>query len=149
MELFFLRHGDAQPGGERPLTPKGREQARHVGEKLAALGLEFQAIYTSPLLRAKQTAELVGQALGLQPQVSELLDSGATIANMAQLVPPAGPRTRVLLVGHEPDLSTAIGLLIGGGAVAMKKASLARVECDKVAPGRGTLRWLLTPDLVG
>jgi phosphohistidine phosphatase len=150
MELFFLRHGDAQPGGARPLTPKGREQTLQVCKKLAGLGLDLRAIYTSPLLRARQTAEVAGKALGLEPEVSDGLDSGATISDVAQLVPVgAGPRTRVMLVGHEPDFGTIIGQLIGGGAVQMKKSGVARVECDKLAPGRGVLKWLLTPDLVG
>ena len=148
MELFFLRHGDAQPDGERPLTSKGREQTLYVCEKLAELGLDLEAIYTGPVLRARQTAEVAGTAFGLEPQVSDWLDSGATISDVAQLVKGAGPHARVMLVGHEPDFSTIIGLLIGGGAVQIKKSGLARVECDKVAPGRGTLRWLVTPDLV-
>jgi phosphohistidine phosphatase len=148
MELFFLRHGDALPDGERPLSPRGREQTLHLCEKLAEMSLSLQAIHTSPLLRARQTAEVAGTALGLQPQVSEWLDAGATVSDIAQLVQGLGAHARVMLVGHEPDFSTIVGLLIGGGAVQMKKSGLARVECDKVAPGRGTLKWLVTPDLV-
>ena len=150
MELLFLRHGEAEAGGARPLTPKGRAETRRVCARLAELGLEVRTIYTSPLLRAKQTAEVAGKALGREPQVSDLLDSGATLAKVEELVPRGlGPRTRVMLVGHEPDFSTIIGLLIGGGAVEMKKSGLARVECDKVEPGRGVLKWLITAELVG
>ena len=149
MDIYFLRHGDAASGGERPLTDKGRKQGKTVANALNDLGLEVDAIYTSPLVRARQTAEIAGDALGVEPRVSDLLDSGATLDEIAKLLAGCGPDDRVMLVGHEPDFSAIVGQLIGGGRVEMKKAGVARIECSRIAPESGVLKWLLTPKVMG
>lgn len=147
MELYFLRHGDALSAEPRPLSDEGAEEVRTVAERLKALGLRPDAILTSPLVRAQQTAQIVGEVLGVEPQVSELLDGGARLEDIAEAVAAHRRAKSLLLVGHEPDLSRAIGRLTGG-AVDMKKAGLAWVDCERVEDGAGVLKWLAPPKLM-
>ena len=133
--IWFLRHGDAADGHDdfaRELTEKGERQSRVAGEALAALGVELEACLTSPRVRAAQTAELACDALGLEPEQTPELSGG----DFDPLALTAG-RGNILLVGHEPDFSRAIGDLTGA-RVEMKKGGLAAVD-------GGTLVALLRP----
>lgn len=147
MELYFLRHGDALSAEPRALSEEGADEGRMVAERLKALGLRPDAILSSPLVRAQQTAQIVGEVLGIEPQVSDLLDSGARLEAIAQAARAHRRAERLLLVGHEPDFSGAIRRLTGG-AVDMKKAGIARVDCDRVEDGAGVLKWLAPPKLM-
>ncbi len=154
MKLYFLRHGiaeDAVPpmrDAERKLTEEGIREMEGVGRGLQALGLDFDQILTSPLVRARETAEIAARALGREDRlrVCPNLASGARFGDLQRALEDLPSRSRVLLVGHEPDLSTLISDLIGGGAVRMKKASLAMVDAMHVEPDAGELRWLLTAE---
>jgi phosphohistidine phosphatase len=133
--IWFLRHGDAADGSpdfDRPLTDKGERQSRDAGAALAALGVEFDICLTSPRVRARETARLACEPLGLEPVLEERLQGGHF--DPAEL---AAGLANVLLVGHEPDFSDAIAELTGG-RVDMKKGGLAGVE-------ERTLRVLLRP----
>ena len=145
MLIYFLRHADAVPEHPRPLSDQGRKQMVKVAALLKRLQIELDALYTSPLLRAKETAAFVAEALGIEAHVTDLLDAGTTVRRLAELLSDAGPNARAMVVGHEPDFSEMISSLIGGGDVDVKKASLALVECDRVAPAGGFLRWLIPP----
>jgi phosphohistidine phosphatase len=157
MEIHFLRHGPAgpaAPGGgardrERPLTPEGSLLVASVGQGLRRLGLRFDAIASSPLLRARQTADLIADALGERERVlvTDALSMGFSLGDLAELVKAHRTAERFLLVGHEPDLSCVAGELIGGGCLRFRKASIARVDLDEVSPGAGRLRWLLEPEM--
>jgi phosphohistidine phosphatase len=153
-ELLLLRHGIAeerleeQEDGQRRLTPEGRERAAQVIERLAALDLSCDLVLSSPLVRARQTAELV-VAGGLAPE----LELAAALAPLADPLPllerwlgPLSPRPgwkRLALVGHDPDLSTLASLLIGvpmsqaPQALQLKKAGVALLQWS--APPAGTL----------
>lgn len=166
MKLYIMRHGRAEDretwGGddaERPLTDEGAVRTLAAGRGLAALGLQFDAILSSPYTRAKGTAELIAPAFGLPVRLEPALAPGATLEHVATLLAAQADANALLLVGHEPDLSTIIGELIAGGkgaAVAMKKSGCARIDLqgralrhattapDKLA-GAGVLVWLLTP----
>jgi phosphohistidine phosphatase len=123
--IWFLRHGDAEDGDDdfaRELTQKGERQSRAAGEALAALGVELEACLTSPLVRAVQTAELACEALGLEPEKATELSGG----NFDPHSVTAG-RVNVLLVGHEPDFSRAVGDLTGA-RIEMKKGGIAAVD---------------------
>lgn len=133
--IWFLRHGEAEdtsPDFERELTDKGRRQARDAGSALAALGVELELCLASPRVRARDTAVLACQALGIEPTIEERLTGGP----FDPLELTAG-LDDVLLVGHEPDFSDAIAELTGA-RVDMKKGGLAAVE-------EHTLRVLLRP----
>src|SRR5688572_22782487 len=121
MKLFFLRHGiaeDPRPGlgdSGRRLTAGGIEEMRGVGRGLRTLGLAFDAILTSPLPRARETAEIAAAALGLEDRlrVEDRLGCGCRFADLERLLRDQAPRGRVLLVGHEPDMSYLVGALTG------------------------------------
>jgi phosphohistidine phosphatase len=134
--IWLLRHGDAEdgsPDSERPLTEKGREQARAVGAALKALGVELDACMTSPKVRAAETARLACEPLGVEPELEPKLAGGPFDAEALA----AGLGDDVLLVGHDPDFSMAVHALTGA-QVRMKKGGLAGVE-------KGELMVLLRP----
>ncbi len=160
MNLYLMRHGIAVPGdqsgtesdGARPLTPKGIKRMRRVARGLRRLGISFDALLTSPLLRARQTAEIVADALDLETQLealSELAPENSVdhiISGLARF----HDRDHVLLVGHQPLLGHLFSFLISGKnisfTVELKKGGLCRIEIDGVPPGApGTLHWFLTP----
>jgi phosphohistidine phosphatase len=124
--LWLLRHGDAEdgsPDSERPLTDKGRQQARAVGAALKALDVELDACLTSPKVRAVETARLACEPLGVEPQLEPKLAGGPFDAEALA----AGLGDDVLLVGHDPDFSMAVHSLTGA-QVRMKKGGLAGIQ---------------------
>ena len=135
--IWLLRHGDAaegSPDAERPLTDKGREQSRAAGAALKALGIEIDACMTSPKVRAADTARLACEQLGgVEPQLEPKLSGGPFDAEALA----AGLGDNVLLVGHDPDFSTAVHDLTGA-QVRMKKGGMAGVD-------RGELIVMLRP----
>jgi phosphohistidine phosphatase len=135
--IWLLRHGDAaegSPDAERPLTEKGREQSRAAGAALKAFGVELDACLTSPKVRAAETARLACEQLGdTEPQLEPKLAGGPFDAEALA----AGLGDDVLLVGHDPDFSSAVHSLTGA-QVRMKKGGLAGVD-------RGELIVLLRP----
>ena len=123
--LWLLRHGDAEdgsPDAARPLTEKGERQARAAGEALAALGVEIEACFTSPKVRARDTARLACEALGIEPIEEDALAGGRFDAREL-----AAGFDEVLLVGHDPDFSDAVTELTGA-RVQMKKGGLAGID---------------------
>jgi len=134
--LWLLRHGDAadgSPDAERPLTEKGKDQARAAGRALKKLGVQPAACLTSPKLRAADTARIACEPLGIEPQLEPKLAGGPFDAEALA----AGLGDDVLLVGHDPDFSMTVHSLTGA-QVRMKKGGLAAVE-------KGELKALLRP----
>jgi phosphohistidine phosphatase len=129
MQLYLVRHAEAA-GGEpdelRPLTPTGREQARSLGERLRDSGVRPDAILTSPLLRARETAALLGRELGLDAVPDERLAPGATADAVASAV--AGRGETVIAVGHQPDCSRIAGALTGGPEPDFPPAGSVEIE---------------------
>jgi phosphohistidine phosphatase len=133
-QLWLLRHGDAEPHGarhdaDRRLTAKGEKQARMAGEALARLGLEFAAVYTSPRVRARDTAHLAAEALKADPLIHQPLSAGFDADEARALLAAAGDGARVLLVGHEPDFSQTVHDLTGA-RIDLKKGGIAGVRVD-------------------
>lgn len=165
MQLYLLRHGIAGQHGdphypnddERPLTKKGRKKITDEVAGLQDLGVNPDLILSSPLTRAKETAEIVAEGLGrrdclviydglaAQTPTEDLLaaiESYLTVAQREQL-----ETLQVMLVGHEPNLSQAAAELSGGlGEIWLRKGGLIRVDLDALQSPRGTLRWLLEPE---
>jgi phosphohistidine phosphatase len=156
--LILMRHaeaGHADPGRwpddrQRPLTEEGRREHGAVAGALRRMGVRFERLLTSPLARARETAEITARAFGgrLAPEPTELLgdraEPASTLAGLAALEGGA-----LLCVGHEPTLSRLAALLIapdGGARIEMAKSGVAVIECaGPVAPGRGLLRMHLRP----
>ena len=104
MRLYLVRHAKAAPGEPdelRALTPEGRRAARALGERLAADGVTPDALLSSPLLRARETAAEIGRATGVEPETDERLGFGATAAGLREAI--AGRGETVVTVGHQPD----------------------------------------------
>jgi phosphohistidine phosphatase len=145
-QLWLLRHGEAEPHGGKPdelreLTERGRDQSRAAGQALHALGVEVHMAFTSPKVRARQTAELACAALGVEPVDEDALAEGFDGSAALELMAAPGPDQRVLVVGHEPDFSQVVYDLTGG-RVDFKKGGLAAVRLDG---SRGELIVLLRP----
>jgi phosphohistidine phosphatase len=137
-QLWLLRHADAEPHGSREdsarrLTERGEHQARAAGVAIARLGASFDAILYSPKARAEQTAELAADAWEESQrerlEVYPPLAGGFDAAQALETLSGYGPEARVMLVGHEPDLSMLAGALTGG-RVNLKKGGLAVVRLD-------------------
>lgn len=126
--IWLLRHADAEdahgrPDAERPLTEKGRGQARAAGLALRALGAPLDACLASPLVRARDTALLACEPLGLEVQLAAELAGGRFDPERVA----AGFGTDVLLVGHNPDMAQAV-YDCTGARVRMRKGALAGID---------------------
>jgi phosphohistidine phosphatase len=122
--IWLLRHAEAEPGSPdeaRPLTKKGEQQARTAGKALAKLGVKFDICLTSPRVRAEDTARLACEFLDVEVRIERRLNGGPF--DPEEL---AAGLDEVLLVGHDPDFSTAVHDLTGA-QVRMKKGGLAAV----------------------
>jgi phosphohistidine phosphatase len=145
-QIWFLRHGEAEPHDarsdfDRELTERGREQARSAGRALAALKVEFQLAFTSPKVRARDTALLACREVGIEPVEHEALASGFEAREALALLAAAGGEQRILVVGHEPDFSRVVGDLTGA-RVDFKKGGVAGVRVEGAG---GELIVLLRP----
>jgi len=146
MDLYLLRHaeaGEAPHDEDRELTEHGHKQARAVASGLTALAPRLDALLCSPLARAIQTANPVATALRLSIEQVDALASGRTAGEVLDDLARRGGSNRVLLVGHEPQLSQ-LALHLTGGRVHMRKAMLARIDALTLDPPDGTLEWLLS-----
>ena len=159
MRLYFFRHGPAMsraewdgPDAERPLTDQGAALTRHVSQRMASMGLQIDAILTSPYARALQTAQILDEVLGstgLLKLESRLEPARFTRASLDAMLSEHHGTAGVVLIAHEPSMTAVIADLIGGGDLVLKKAGLARVDID--APGAtstAALRWLFPPKLL-
>ena len=146
-QVWFLRHGDAEPHGARPdaerrLTDKGERQSRAAGAALAKLGFEFDAVLTSPRVRALDTAKLAIKELGGgEPVVHEPLSGGFDRGDVDELLAGFEDESCLVLVGHEPDFSEVIRDLTGG-RIDLKKGGVAGVRIERRT---GELLALLRP----
>jgi phosphohistidine phosphatase SixA len=154
-ELYLLRHAHAGsaanwdgPDAERPLSPKGRRQAQQLGAFLAERAFAPDAIVSSPKLRARQTAQVVADAIGIAVTIDERLGRPLELDDVADLVARAGG-TSIVLVGHDPDFSELCAAFAGAQYLPMKKGAMARIDLAvPIAAGNGVLRWMVTPDLL-
>ena len=126
MRLFLVRHAEAAPGEPddlRPLTPVGRDTARELGTRLAVE--QPEAVLTSPLLRARETAAAIAGATGAELRIDERLAPGATASGVLEAV--AGAGGTVVTVGHQPDCSE-IAYALGAATVDFPPAGTATIE---------------------
>ena len=159
MTLYILRHGPAEneppPGGDdgaRRLTARGREKVREAASGIRTLQLKFDAILTSPLPRAAETAELVAAAYSGSPvpEVFPALSTGMSPADTVAALKPYERHDHLMIVGHEPGLSGLASLLLTGSANSvsfdLKKAGMIALELhDGIERGGAHLLWVLTP----
>ncbi|MBN1477039.1 phosphohistidine phosphatase SixA [Candidatus Sumerlaeota bacterium] len=163
MRLYVVRHGIAvdrlspsvTSDAERWLTEEGKTKTLAVAEGLEALGVKVDVILTSPLVRARQTAEILTEVLEPTGGLVETgaLEPGFSMTELCEVLMAQGPPESAMIVGHEPDLSELISTLVWGddrGEVEMKKAGCALLEIDALPPSEAgvTLRWLIPPKVL-
>ncbi len=163
MKLHVLRHGEAvdrddpryPSDAERPLTPKGIRRTRMLARVLRRMGITFDVILSSPLVRARETAEIIERSMRLQGRLDltgHLAPSGDLDPLVDRLNGLRPNPESILLVGHEPDSSRLISLLCTGGSqlsVTLKKGGLCRMDVTSLRAGRcASLEWLMTPRLI-
>jgi phosphohistidine phosphatase len=158
-ELYLIRHGLAEERGDawpddnkRPLTDEGISRMRKAARGLARLGVTVDVVLSSPLVRARQTAEIVAAGLNPRPtlvNIDSLAPDGSYAAIVADLEK-HGRKTRIALVGHEPAVGELAARLIGSRhPLELKKGAVCRIDLDEIPPGGpGHLRWLLTPKIL-
>ncbi len=159
-ELYILRHAPAVPRGspeypldaDRPLTREGIAKMELIAQALAAFDLGLEFILSSPYVRAKQTAQIAADALGLRKQLGfseHLASEGPPQKLIEELQRDHRTRASVMLVGHEPYLSEFVALLMSGDpqtGLRLKKGGVCKLSLTELRFGRcATLEWLLTP----
>ena len=158
-ELYLIRHGLAEERGEawpddskRPLTEEGISRLKKESRGLTKIGVSFDIVLTSPLVRARQTAEIIAAGLDPRPHlanVDSLSPDGSYAALMADLAKHSR-RERIALVGHEPSIGELSARLIGSRhPLPFRKGAICCIELDSMPPGGpGNLKWFLTPRLL-
>lgn len=158
MIVYFLRHANA---GERLSSPKkdekrgldkeGIEQCGYVGRALAAMDIQVEAVISSPLKRATQTASLVGNEMGYEGKlhIDPALRPSAGFADFRRLLDKFSKCDAVMVVGHNPNLSEFLGRVISSNgceaATDLRKGAVARVDLRRTS---GSLQWVMTPKML-
>jgi phosphohistidine phosphatase len=158
-ELHLIRHGLAEERGDawpddtkRPLTEQGMARLRRSARALARLGTIVDVVLTSPLVRTRQTAEIMAAAFSPHPSLTNVdaLAPGGTPPAIAAEIEKQNRRHRILIVGHEPGLGELAAWLIGArNPIEFKKGGICRIDVDgSTLRGGGALRWMLTPKIL-
>jgi len=161
MQLYIVRHGIAidredpkcPPEAERYLTEEGVEKTKQVAEAVAALGIQAELMFSSPYVRATQTAAIFASELEYSKQKIRRTDSllpgaepGAFLRELAR----EKDVSTVLCFGHAPHVDGLLAAAVGASRhiTSMKKAGVALVELKRLSPPNGQLVWLITPKLI-
>lgn len=162
MNLYIIRHAiavdegtsDYESDSERPLTDKGRKKMRQIAKALRNLGVEFDLILSSPYVRARETAEILADVFKMKKKIL-FSDNLIPMGNPELLITEVNEKYSVnslVVVGHEPHLSTLVGLLVAENAkidVTLKKGGVCYLSADDLhQEHRATLEWLLTPGIL-
>jgi phosphohistidine phosphatase len=162
MELYVLRHAIAlsaaeagvSQDSERPLSDEGREKMKAIADAFKKISLEVDLVLSSPYVRARETAILAHDRMGKESclEFSTALASGQDPRHiLAELKQRFKETKRIMIVGHEPDLSNLIARItsLGRLRLEMKKAGLAKIEITELQPElKGNLEWLLPPKVM-
>jgi phosphohistidine phosphatase len=158
-ELYFVRHGLAEERGDawpddtkRPLSDDGISRMRKAARGLARVGVCVDVVLTSPLVRTRQTAEIVAAALDPRPSIvniESLAPDGGYAGVIADLEKHAR-KSRIALIGHEPTIGEIAARLIGSRhPIEFKKGAVCRIDVEDLPPaGPGQLRWLMPPRIL-
>ena len=152
MRILLLRHGIAEDAGPgtghrdepRPLTEEGADRMRRAAAGIARLRLGIEEVVTSPLVRCRQTAEIVAAAVGLEAREDARLRPGTELEAVADILSELPGAGCVLFCGHQPDMSGIVAELTGGMAE-FRRGSLAVIEAELPRPRAGVLRALYPP----
>jgi phosphohistidine phosphatase len=162
MNLYLIRHAIAVDGGtaeyeqdsQRPLTDKGKKKMVQIAKGLHAIGADFDLILSSPYVRAKETAEIVADVFKMKKDVAlsdNLIPTGDPDLLIAEINEKYSADS-IVLVGHEPNLTALVSLLVSenaGVGITLKKGGVCRLSADDLHHSRkATLEWLLTPGIL-
>jgi len=154
MKLYFLRHAQALEGVDdaaRPLSAHGKKEAREMGRFLRHAAIEFDAAYCSPLVRAKQTADIVLDLCGAAPlEIVDALLNETSERQFGKWLENLAESKHVLLVGHAPSLAERVRCLVGiskADGLKLPKGALACVETQDRRTA--SLKFLIAPKLLG
>jgi len=158
-ELYLIRHGIAEERGDawpddskRPLTDDGIDRLRMSARGLARLGVTLDVVLTSPLVRTRQTADVVASAFNPKPPIvlAESLAPSGSYDQVLTDLEKQSKRTRIALVGHEPGIGQLAARLLGcRRAIEFKKGAVCRIDMESFPPaGSGALRWFATPRIL-
>jgi phosphohistidine phosphatase len=157
--LYLIRHGIAEERGDawpddrkRPLSADGVKKLRRSGRGLARFVTRLDIILTSPLVRARQTAEIVASGFETRPVIVNLdaLAPGGSAASILSALQTHTRRVSIALVGHQPDMGHLAARLIGARrGIDFKKGAVCRIDVQTLPPVRpGALRWFVTPGIL-
>jgi phosphohistidine phosphatase len=158
-ELYLIRHGLAEDRGDawpddakRPLTEEGMSRLKKIARGLSRLGVSIDTVLTSPLVRTRQTAEIIAGGLDSRPTVvnADSLAPEGTFAAVVADLEKHSRKPRIALVGHEPAIGELAARLIGSRhALEFKKGAVCRIDVEDLPPnGPGDLRWFLPPGVM-
>jgi phosphohistidine phosphatase len=159
-EVYLIRHGlaaersdDYPDDSKRPLTSQGITKLRQEAQALDDLGVSFDLILTSPLVRTRQTADTFAETMKSKPTVTPidaLAPAGTPAAVIQELGKHARNKRSLALVGHEPDIGELAARLIAArNPLPFKKGAICRIDFDVLPPkGSGHLIWFLPPKVL-
>lgn len=159
--MYMMRHGialDRLGGGitsdsQRPLTDEGREETRMVAHALKKIGVRADLVVSSPLIRARQTGEIISEVIGggQKLEITDALAPAGSTSSLYKFMKQFTKVEEVFFVGHEPDIGRLVATLIWAGPevdIPFKKAGVCRVDVVDLPPTiPGTLKWSLTPKI--
>lgn len=156
MKLYFMRHSDAEQGADdaaRRLTSKGEQESELIGQFLAKAGIVFDKAYSSPLVRAIQTCEIVLKIINLsnpiKPEITEKLLNETKQEEFEDWLRTLTGNKKILLVGHSPSLDERVSNLLscrGMMAIKMPKSAVICIDSDNGVDG--TLEFCITPKIL-
>ena len=158
MNLYLIRHAiaveESEDDSQRPLTDKGKKKMRQIAKGLRALGVEFDLILSGPYVRAVETAEVLADVFKMKKEVQfseNLIPAGSPESLIAELNEKYTSDS-IALVGHEPFLSSLIGLLVADNPnadITLKKGGVCSLSADDLHhTHKATMDWLLTPGIL-
>lgn len=148
MRLYFMRHGDAVNMADsdhaRPLSKAGIQETRAMGALLARMGIQPAHIYTSPRMRAQETAQIVADLLHLPVETREELNFDFDLAALGRLIEGMPEDTELFFVGHNPSMSDVLRGLCGAH-LSLQTAAVARVDLQPDLLDQALLKWVIPP----
>lgn len=152
MNLYIIRHAEAEDpsqsvdDADRQLTDAGARDFEAVAQTLARIVNDVDRLLVSPLLRARQTADILRKETGWPDfEVFDPLRPGTLVTDIASAIPNV---KSTALIGHEPQMSGLAAYLLGAVNIKLKAGAVIHLTADSLQPGAATLRWILTPELV-
>lgn len=157
MDIYLVRHGEyvdlgsktLEQDSQNRLSEQGIAKLQRQAKTLAAWRLPVEQIVTSLFVRSKQTAEILADGIGVPiDEHVALTRTFFNVAGLTQILQEYADTKHLMLVGHESDLSTVAGAVIGGGKLDLARGGIIRIALDTIDPPQGTLIWLLSPDVM-